>query len=510
MSRLPPLVIVLAVWAAIYLPALGSFEIKGEEGRRILPAIAMLESGNYVVPQVGSEAYLRKPPLVNWLIAASFQAFGRRSEWTARIPSVLCVLAVAVAFVTIARLSLGTNASTIAALIWLTNLGILGKGRLIEIEALYVSLSALAMICWLSWWEQRRSPWLMWIVPCIFLGLGWLAKGPTHLLFFYAVVVGVLWQTNRWRLLIHPAHFVGILLMLGIFGVWAIPFLQMNESSKVVSKWSVQFTGRITGEFFHVYVWLTTLPRALGYFLPWLLVTPGLRFGKLRDEKERNIARALAWSIAVPLIICSVIPGAAPRYSLPVITPFCWLLGMAFAEDAFATPAWLNRIGRPLWTRIGPVFVGLMVLVGLVGYPLVAFAIEHREKPMPAAVAPFRHFIPAPKVKNIADRINAAVPAQEILYAVNPNYQPFFFYVRASVKYVDRVGELPPDTHYFLVRPENEEKAVNSAQWSPRQARAILRMKDYRKQTIILFVVEARADGGDDLPRRQGGAVDQG
>ena len=43
MSRLPPIAIVLAVWAAIYLPALGSFEIKGEEGRRILPAVAMLK-----------------------------------------------------------------------------------------------------------------------------------------------------------------------------------------------------------------------------------------------------------------------------------------------------------------------------------------------------------------------------------------------------------------------------------------------------------------------------------
>ncbi len=66
------------------------------------------------------------------------------------------------------------------------------KGRLIEIEALYVSLLGLAMICWLSWWEQRRSPWLTWIVPSVFLGLGVLAKGPVHLLFFYAVVVAVL------------------------------------------------------------------------------------------------------------------------------------------------------------------------------------------------------------------------------------------------------------------------------------------------------------------------------
>src|ERR1043165_749805 len=100
MSR--SVLIVLAVWAAIYLPALGSLEIKEEEGRRILPAVGMLDTGNYLVPQVGSEPYYRKPPLVNWLVAASFNLTGYHNEWTARLPSALLVLAVAIAFVTVA------------------------------------------------------------------------------------------------------------------------------------------------------------------------------------------------------------------------------------------------------------------------------------------------------------------------------------------------------------------------------------------------------------------------
>jgi len=57
LSRVNSLLIVLLIWAAIYLPALGSLEIKGEEGRRILPAIRMLETGDYIVPRVGSAAY---------------------------------------------------------------------------------------------------------------------------------------------------------------------------------------------------------------------------------------------------------------------------------------------------------------------------------------------------------------------------------------------------------------------------------------------------------------------
>src|SRR5438874_2567703 len=106
MSRLANSLLVAVCWAAIYLPALGSLEIKGEEGRRILPAITMLETGNWLVPHVGSEPYYRKPPLVNWLVAFSFCITGHRNEWTARLPSVLAVLAVAFGFITVARASL--------------------------------------------------------------------------------------------------------------------------------------------------------------------------------------------------------------------------------------------------------------------------------------------------------------------------------------------------------------------------------------------------------------------
>src|SRR2546423_14285020 len=135
MSRAASFWLVIACWAAIYLPGLGSLEIKGEEGRRILPAVTMLETSNYLVPQVGSEPYFRKPPLVNWLVAASFKLTGLRNEWTARLPSGLCVLFVAIAFLTVTRGSLGAAGSLIAALIRLANFGLIEKSRLIAIEA---------------------------------------------------------------------------------------------------------------------------------------------------------------------------------------------------------------------------------------------------------------------------------------------------------------------------------------------------------------------------------------
>jgi 4-amino-4-deoxy-L-arabinose transferase and related glycosyltransferases of PMT family len=204
----------------------------------------MLETGNYLVPQVGSEPYFRKPPLVNWLVAASFKLTGVRNEWTARLPSVLCVLAVALAFLVVARGALGPNGSLVAALVWLANFGVIEKGRLIEIEALYISLFGLAFIFWLSWWRQRPSGWLTWTVPWIFLGLGILAKGPLHLLFFYSALIAVLLFAGQFRQLFTVRHFAGLLIMAAVFAAWAIPYWEAMKNESVGQNWAVQLTGR--------------------------------------------------------------------------------------------------------------------------------------------------------------------------------------------------------------------------------------------------------------------------
>src|SRR5881396_998012 len=448
-SRLGALAIVLLTWALIYLPSLGSIAIKGEEGRRILPAIRMLETGNYIVPQVGSNPYYRKPPLVNWLVAATFKISGVRNAWTARLPSVLAVLAVAMAVATIARPSLGPRGSIVAALIWMTNIGMIEKGRLIEIEALYVSLCGLAIIFWLSCLVQRKSPWLIWVPASIVLGLGLLAKGPTHLIFFYAIVLAVLWHMKEWRLLIHPAHFAGLAIMLGIFAVWAIPFLHSTTTHVAAVKWSNQFTGRLQGIDFKFVSWIQNIPRGLIYFLPWVLLFPFVRFSKFHDHAERRLARALAWGMAVPFVAVNLVPGAVPRYSMPVIAPASWLLAMSYAGRALQWPRGRETTGERTWAKIIALFVGLGLIIGAIGYPLTAVILRNRQQ-----------------VKKAAAEINSVVSPNETLYAVDPEYQPVFFYVKAPLGYVSDLQELPADAHYFLVQSDKETEVTNTPRWT--------------------------------------------
>jgi 4-amino-4-deoxy-L-arabinose transferase-like glycosyltransferase len=471
-SRLAAVLVVLLAWAVIYLPALGSIAIKGEEGRRILPAIGMLQTGNYIVPEVGGNPYFRKPPLVNWLVAASFRIFGVRNEWTARLPSAVVVLAVAVAFVTVARASLGPGGSIIAALIWMTNIGMMEKGRLIEIEALYVSLCGLAIIFWLSFFVQRKSPWLVWLPASIFLGLGLLAKGPTHLIFFYAIVFAVVWHLKEWRLLIHPAHFAGLAIMLGIFAVWAIPFLQTTTTHVAAVKWSNQFTGRLQGIDFKLVSWIQNIPRGLIYFLPWVLLFPFVRFSKFHDDAKQRLARGLAWGIAVPFLALNLVPGALPRYSMPVIAPASWLLAMSCAGHALQWPWEKGTSDERTWAKIVALFVGVGLVVGGIGYPLTAVVLRNRQQ-----------------VKKAAAEINALVPLNETLYAVDPEYQPVFFYVKAPLEYVSYVQELPDEARYFLVQADKEAEAKTTPRWAPRRAHLRARVRDYRKRELLLFEV---------------------
>ena len=170
---------------------------------------------------------------------------------------------------------------------WLTNFGLLEKGRMIEIEALYVSLTALAFICWLSWWKRPAAGWPG-SVPGIFLGLGLLAKGPLNLFFFYAVVVAVLWQARELRQLLEPAALRRrLFLMLGIFAAWAIPCLQMiampamsrtSGRSNFPDEWRRATSSSATGS--------SIIPRGIAYLLPWAVLLPFARFALLENEER--------------------------------------------------------------------------------------------------------------------------------------------------------------------------------------------------------------------------------
>src|SRR5206468_7390717 len=223
------------------------------------------------------------------------------------------------------------------------------------------------IIFWLSFFLQNKSPWLIWLPAAVFLGLGLLAKGPTHLVFFYGIVVAVLACSKGWRLLVHPAHFAALAVMFDITAAWAIQFIYSTTTQVAMDKWSAQYTGRLKGVDFKFFSWIQNIPRSLIYFLPWVLLFPFARFSKFHDPAQQRFARALAWGIAVPFVAVNLVPGAVARYSMPVIAPACWLLAMTYVDGALQWPRNWTRSDRD-WARVVAVFIALGIVIGAIGY----------------------------------------------------------------------------------------------------------------------------------------------
>jgi 4-amino-4-deoxy-L-arabinose transferase-like glycosyltransferase len=314
---LPFLVI---LWAALYLPGLGGMEIKGEEGRRILPAVAMLEEGHWITPSVAGETYLRKPPLINWAIAGSFALFDVRNEWAARLPSALCMLVLAAALYLGVRAALGAEAALLAALFALTNISSFEKGRLAEIEAMYVAFTGAAFAAWLGGCWTRKALWTGWLTAGFFLGLGMLTKGPAHLIFFYAAVAVPLLWNKRWKELFHPAHGAALVVTAALFLAWAIPHWNETRNLDVGGVWGEQLTGRILPSGFEFGQWLINFPRAILNFSPWILFAAALSHRRIRSHVPTEIlslAVPLAWGAVGSFFLVMALPGSIPRYTLP-------------------------------------------------------------------------------------------------------------------------------------------------------------------------------------------------
>jgi len=235
--------------------------------------------------------------------------------------------------------------------------------------------------------------------------------------------------------------------------------------------WTRQFSGRMSGEEFQFRSWIMNIPRSLVYFLPWLPLA-FLRFDEPRPIWRRN--RALLAGIAIPFALVDLMPGALPRFVMPSLGPAAWWFGELLSQENLHWPRWLGgkNFSAHLRNRIF-IIVTAVVCLGMLAYAtLIVPRLYHREK-----------------IKTHARQINAVVPASVPLYAVDPDYQPFLFYIRSRLIYVSRVDDLPLGARYLLVQPEKEQPVIESERWAPLHARPVLTVTDYRKRRVILLQV---------------------
>jgi 4-amino-4-deoxy-L-arabinose transferase-like glycosyltransferase len=509
LSRAQALGLIGLIWAAIYLPGLGTLEIKGEEGRRILPGITMLATGNWIVPSVGGVDYFSKPPLINWAIAAAVRVSGRQNEWAARAPSALCVLALGAGTVWLLADWLGGAGALLAAIFMLTGIGMMEKGRLAEIEAMYISWSGLAIVSWLALWRRTRTAsgearrergaiWLAWTVPWLFLGLGLLTKGPMHLLFFYATAVGVLLAARSVRELWTWPHLAGVVWMLAIFAAWAVPYLRLTAGERVGQIWGSQMANRFEiDEGFRAGMWALNIPRGLANFVPWVVLLPVLwRRGTMEAAESAGpgaaadwaILRGGRWALAACFLFVSLAPGSLPRYTLPLLVPASVLLALVCARERVfgELPGWLPTVwartlaaflvlagigaGVAAWTGGGGwrwpaaaalaaacawliVRGGRLPLAGSRAIPALAVvsAVAMAVFTLDYVIGAVPRLLSKERLRPLAAHLNQVVGPGAPIYAYQPGFLPIFFYLHPSAQYTQRIRNLPASARYLLV-----------------------------------------------------------
>lgn len=366
--------ILLVFWALIYLPGLGDLEIKGEEWRRTIPGRNMLQNGDWLVPRSGGLPYVRKPPLINWISAVSFKTTGVVNEWTARLPSVLTILAASLGMLGFSRRWMGNKAALVGGLFFLASVGVIEKGRIAEIEVYYIAFTGLAFTAWMAGFKGKLNPWGAWLWVGLFLGLAMLAKGPMHLLFFYLPVVGACWATRRWRHLFSLPHLAGLLLFFAITLAWAIPFISSYaqlmgiQKIEVLGFWGNEVSSRVTGEEkTSASDWLVRGPKALVMFLPWVLLVPfwwrkaalDRAFG---DPESRKTFDGLKWGVVAGFAFMILIPSSSARYVAPLLAPVLLMIAWVFVEGG----AEATQRQRKVWHWINRgFFVLAMVAIGV-------------------------------------------------------------------------------------------------------------------------------------------------
>ena len=175
--RRVPFLVVLLLPAAILYPTLGFHLLEPDEGRYAQIPKEMLVNNSWVVPTLQGEPYLDKPPLLYWLVALSYRAFGV-SPAAARLVPAVCVHLTILAVYLIGRRSIGQRAAFWAALLLSVAPGFVSVARLLLLDGLLTLCVTLSVLCGFEAVRTGRFQPGWWLAAALASGLGFLTKGP--------------------------------------------------------------------------------------------------------------------------------------------------------------------------------------------------------------------------------------------------------------------------------------------------------------------------------------------
>jgi 4-amino-4-deoxy-L-arabinose transferase-like glycosyltransferase len=362
-----------AAWAGLivlvlllHAPGLFAPGYVGEEGRRAMMAAEMLRSGDLLVPHVGGEPYLTKPPLYPWLAALFSKALGGLAPWTVRLPALLATLAGGATLLLVGTRWAGRAAGLLAAGLWLLAPGVGAKATLAETDQVLTVCVLIGTLGLLS----TGTGGLLLAIGGIAGAL--LVKGPAGLVFFGALGLAA---ALRRSLNSAGARRMAVALGLGSLPLvaWSFAVSQAvpasNGGDVAARGWIAQLLGddvsfvEYLGARLHFLTGapLSCLPAVL--LLPWILKGRG---STAATPQVREHLRTLGLGALLAFAFFLVYPRSESRYFAPALPWIALGAGAALATNAvpartrravvvFALLAGLLQVGRELkpWVSSG-------------------------------------------------------------------------------------------------------------------------------------------------------------
>ena len=314
---------ILIITLIIYLPFLGLPAWDGNEPIRAIVSKGMLKTGNYFAPILHGQPYFVKPPLMNWLIAASGRIFGEVNEWTARLPSVLMVFATSIMLYILPVRWLRGGTNFFAALAFLTMIGIMGKGRVAEIDSLFIFLVTVNLLVWIYGYTSNWKGPILWSVSLSLLAVSFLSKGPQAIVLFYSTVFAYLLVKRKLKLFFSFSHLIGLVFFGVILACYMLSVLKWVRFDEYIAMWRDQILQRTIEEHSSFFEHFVLYPlRILPQFMPWILfVLPVVIVKELRD-KLAEVTKNELFVFSLVMLAANIplywlLPNARVRYVLP-------------------------------------------------------------------------------------------------------------------------------------------------------------------------------------------------
>ncbi len=363
------LVILIALTALLHVVTIGTGDLYSEtEGQYAGAAREMVETHQWLLPTNDGIPRLQKPPLLYWLIIASYKILGI-NEAAARLPVALAVVAtVALIFLIGEKLS-DYWRGFIAGLIYLSFCGTFLLARIVMPEPLVTAFIAGAIFCGLRGYERkrRRGVWFAGVWTCS--ALACLTKGVLGIVYVAAIFIllSIFYREARmrFRALLRWEYAAIFLVIVAPWHIWAEWHFPRYFHYLLRSEWLGHLRGLTdeTHDFLGVPAYQFVILH-LAWWFPWsIALLPGVTFAWRRVIRPREInftdGLLLCWMgvVFVPLLFLG---QRQDYYSMSMWSAFA--LWAAVAWDR--TPQGLRAAGAiavgivGLITGIGALFVG--------------------------------------------------------------------------------------------------------------------------------------------------------